>query len=341
MNQTIDLFNKGVIIGLKLSNMSTSQIERTLKDNSLQGSRRTIERIWEEWNENQKVEDKRKGNSGRKTKLDEEDKDNLIDYVKKNPLTSITGLEKNKIANPKEVTGQTIVNTLKKEDFHQVKVKKAIFISENNKIERVSWAKKLLRDQIRALKNSIYTDETIIQFQNDRNTFQWVNKQQEDKPIRNEVRRWPEKCMVWAAIHLNGPVDIQIVEGKLDQEKYIQVLTEFMKKAKNIKYDYFVQDNAPSHRGKKVLDFFKQKRINLLPWASQSPDANPIELVWNALKQQLSKIIQTCRDFDHFKEKIREVFETDKSVLQCIQNSINNLPKKLQQIIDSKGECIL
>ncbi|KAL4512316.1 hypothetical protein ABPG72_005318 [Tetrahymena utriculariae] len=317
MNQTIDLFNKGVIIGLKLSNMSTSQIERTLKDNSLQGSRRTIERIWEEWNENQKVEDKRKGNSGRKTKLDEEDKDNLIDYVKKNPLTSITGLEKNKIANPKEVTGQTIVNTLKKEDFHQVKVKKAIFISENNKIERVSWAKKLLRDQIRALKNSIYTDETIIQFQNDRNTFQWVNKQQEDKPIRNEVRRWPEKCMVWAAIHLNGPVDIQIVEGKLDQEKYIQVLTEFMKKAKNIKYDYFVQDNAPSHRGKKVLDFFNSFK-----------QQKPCHQNYN-LQQQNPFQYETFVTFQN-NNKFKQSFS--QQILDCNQISFDDLQKQVQFI---------
>ena len=44
-----------------------------------------------------------------------------------------------------------------------------------------------------------------------------------------------------------------------------------------VKGPIFVQDNAPSHKAKSVLNFLKEKKVQLLDWPAQSPDLNPIE----------------------------------------------------------------
>ncbi|KAL4480961.1 hypothetical protein ABPG72_014429 [Tetrahymena utriculariae] len=217
-------------------------------------------------------------------------------------------------------------------------VKKVIFLSENSKIQRVSWAKKLLRNQKIALRNAVYTDETIIEFQNTRTQYQWVNGNGKQSEIKQEIKRWPQKVMIWAAIHMSGPIDIQIIEKNLNEEEYIKILTKFTNKTKDLNLQFFQQDNAPCHSTKKVLEFFKKNNKILLEWAPYSPDVNPIEKVWNILKQNLAKQISTCQDFQEYKQKCISIFETDKKVFGCIQQSIKNIPKILQQIIDSRGE---
>jgi transposase len=47
--------------------------------------------------------------------------------------------------------------------------------------------------------------------------------------------------------------------------------------------DHFIfqQDNDPKHTSKLAKRFFEEKNIELLPWAPQSPDLNPIENLWS------------------------------------------------------------
>ena len=46
----------------------------------------------------------------------------------------------------------------------------------------------------------------------------------------------------------------------------------------------FQQDNDPKYTSRKVQKWFKEQKIKLLNWPTQSPDLSPIENTWKHLK---------------------------------------------------------
>lgn len=49
----------------------------------------------------------------------------------------------------------------------------------------------------------------------------------------------------------------------------------------------FMQDNAPIHRARTVMDWFEENNVEVMEWPPYSPDLNPIEHVWRKVKEGL------------------------------------------------------
>ncbi len=46
------------------------------------------------------------------------------------------------------------------------------------------------------------------------------------------------------------------------------------------------QDNNPKHTSNSTKEWLKKNKINVLEWLSQSPDLNPIKMLWKDLSKQ-------------------------------------------------------
>jgi transposase len=77
----------------------------------------------------------------------------------------------------------------------------------------------------------------------------------------------------------------QGIEGKCNADSYIAFLRQVL--AQTQQPLFLIQDNAPYHRAAKVKQFVAEQagRLSLYHLPSYSPDYNPIEFLWRAVKR--------------------------------------------------------
>ena len=98
----------------------------------------------------------------------------------------------------------------------------------------------------------------------------------------------------------------------------------------------FVQDGAPAHKSY-LTKLFLKKRCNFLKsWPPNSPDLNPIEHLWGAMKRILKnhKILSKS-DFIQTIQKIWEEFPQSK-----IDSLVQSFTKRLKRVISNDGNSI-
>jgi transposase len=52
-----------------------------------------------------------------------------------------------------------------------------------------------------------------------------------------------------------------------------------------------MQDGAPGHSPEYTLDELCKRSIGVISWPAYSPDLNPIETLWNSIKNELQEKI--------------------------------------------------
>ena len=80
------------------------------------------------------------------------------------------------------------------------------------------------------------------------------------------------------------------MEGNVNQNTYKTLVEEnlipFIQRNADKSF-IFQQDGAPANKAKSFLKFLDENNVELLDWAAESPDLNPIEHVWAIMKKEL------------------------------------------------------
>lgn len=140
-----------------------------------------------------------------------------------------------------------------------------------------------------------------------------------------EKEKFTQGVMVWGAIALGYRTNLMLCSGHVDSLEYRKVMQESnfiddMNKLHGPGGWVYMQDGAPCHTASSTIEFFDSNRVLVLPgWPANSPDLNPIEMLWGIMKK---KIRGNDLDLRAFADNLKELWhQIDQDVIDSLCSS--------------------
>ena len=155
----------------------------------------------------------------------------------------------------------------------------------------------------------------------------------------NLLPKHPYKVHIWAGISKRGATKVLMFVGIMDSEFYTQEILDktllLFIRASFPDGHRFQQDNDPKHTSRMAKTFMETNGINWWETPAESPDLNPIEMLWHELKHFLRTEVKPTTK-DKLLGGIWRFWRERMTVEKC-QKYINHLQKVMPIVIQREG----
>lgn len=243
----------------------------------------------------------------------------------------------------KPISLTTVKRRLRKKGlFGRVAVRKPLLRPQNRK-KRLEWALRHQHWTEEDFKNVLWTDESKFEiFGSKRRIYVRRNAAEKMLPecVVPTVKHGGGSVMVWGCFSSCGVGDLVRIDGIMRKEEYKTILeNNAVPSGLRLIGPGFVfqQDNDPKHSSKLCRGYLDQmqatSRLVNMEWPPQSPDLNPIELLWEELDRKVRERCPTSKEsmWQCLKDNWEAI--SDKT----IQKLIARLPRLVQMVKKRKG----
>jgi transposase len=235
----------------------------------------------------------------------------------------------------------TIRSFLVNSGYKMMKLIKKPMLSEINRKKRIDFARKYLENPPEFWNHVIWSDETVVRSNpNSKEIFVKVHSSVKRKnlPFNTKSQNQGVGVMFWGCFSYHGLSKLVVVDETMNAEKYKNVLEHHLvPELRNFNSEIvFMQDNAPCHKARTVLQFFVDHGITVMDWPAQSPDLNPIENLWSIIKQRRAKKFGMPTTKNELIQQIFQIWENiDAEIKKKLAESV---PKRLKELIENNGK---
>ena len=217
------------------------------------------------------------------------------------------------------------------------------FLRRINRLKRLQWGQKCNNWTYNDWSKVLWTDESKFQiFGQNRRIY--VRRSPSEKMLPEcivpTLKHGGGSVMVWGCFSGSGIGDLVRIDGIMKKEEYKEILeTHAIPSGLRLNGPGFIfmQDNDPKHTSKLCRSYIKDKEncgdLKYMDWPSQSPDLNPIEMLWDHLDREVRKKCPTSKE--SLWTALQESWNAISS--QTIQNLLFRMPRLAREVIKTKG----
>ena len=208
-------------------------------------------------------------------------------------------------------------------------------IQEQNRVKRLEFCSNCMQENEQC-NNVIFTDECSVLLKNHSKLsfyHKWEQPKLKGKP------KHPVKVHVSAEISKKRPSQITIFEGNMDAQFYVsEILSNRLLPFIHDNFPdghCFQQDNDPKHTSRLARSFMEDNGIYWWKTSPESPDLNPIELLWHKLKHFLQNQVKP-KTKEELMDGIERFWSKRVDAEKC-SRYIGHLQKVLPVVVEREG----
>ena len=97
-----------------------------------------------------------------------------------------------------------------------------------------------------------------------------------------------------------------------------------------------MQDNASGHAASATMDDLLERGIIPISWPAFSPDLNPIEKIWNWMKDWIEREYgERTWTYDQLRKVVREAW--DAITIEQLNELVDSMHQRCLDVIEAKG----